>query len=445
MIDLETGAPVGSSERSSSASCRTGRRRVTQQQIAATARLTGQFAAVPRWRVRATFEAGGIHLGLSDKAVELVRVLMGFSFDVDWDGVGRPLVWPSNLLLRELLRIGQSRLNAVIREVIDAGLILAHDHGTRNRHGQRDEKTGRIVYAFGFDLSPLAERMMEFEQAAAESNARLAEARLLAREASGLRAMLLDLVSYGIEQMVPSMDWEDLSRQTEKLSRRARRLNDPTLLVPIIASLKALKRQADAAVQAAILVETGSAVPEMRNPNTSTNTFSIANALANDGNRPAKQSRSGSERSSSTERIRQTSSALRGFPISPIAVLQIAPSFRDFVGSANPAWSEIQEAATYVRSRLGISPHAYGQACVVLGRIEAATAIAAIAAKHDAGLIRSPGGLLRHMVDAHQNSSLRLDRTLFGLLDARRRSPADSEDLSALAPACDLASGGRRT
>ena len=71
MIDSETGAPVGSSERSSSASCRTGRRRATQQQIAATARLSGQFAAVPRWRVRATFEAGRIHLGLSDRAVEL--------------------------------------------------------------------------------------------------------------------------------------------------------------------------------------------------------------------------------------------------------------------------------------------------------------------------------------------------------------------------------------
>ena len=63
--------------------------------------------------------------------------------------------------------------------MIDRGLILALDHGTQNRRGQRDERTGRIVYAFGFDLSPLAERMMELEQAAAESKTRPAEARVL--------------------------------------------------------------------------------------------------------------------------------------------------------------------------------------------------------------------------------------------------------------------------
>lgn len=71
-----------------------------------------------------------------------------------------------------------------------------------------------------------------------------------------------------------------------------------------------------------------------------------------------------------------------------------------------------------VRLHLGISQHAWGQACIVLGRMEATSAIAAISAKHGAGLVRSPGGLLRHMVQAHLEGELRLDRTLFGLADA---------------------------
>jgi replication initiation protein RepC len=40
-----------------------------------------------------------------------------------------------------------------------------------------------------------------------------------------------------------------------------------------------------------------------------------------------------------------------------------------------------------------------------------------------AGKVRSPGGLLRRMVELHQQGHLRLDRTLFGLadgLDAKR-------------------------
>jgi hypothetical protein len=44
----------------------------------------------------------------------------------------------------------------------------------------------------------------------------------------------------------------------------------------------------------------------------------------------------------------------------------------------------------------GIS-QAWGQACSVLGSIEALAALAAIAARHAAGKIQSPGGMLRAM------------------------------------------------
>ena len=103
--------------------------------------------------------------------------------------------------------------------------------------------------------------------------------------------------------------------------------------------------------------------------------------------------------------------------MTPKIALQIAPAFRDLVPTSQPSWADISEAAYEIRSHLGISQHAYGQACQILGRAGAATVIAAISAKHDAGAIRSPGGLLRHMVNAHVSGSLRLDRTLFGLVD----------------------------
>jgi len=47
--------------------------------------------------------------------------------------------------------------------------------------------------------------------------------------------------------------------------------------------------------------------------------------------------------------------------------------------------------------------------------------LAAICARHDAGRVRSPGGLLRKMVELHQTGGLRLDRTLFGLADKIRK------------------------
>ncbi len=113
----------------------------------------------------------------------------------------------------------------------------------------------------------------------------------------------------------------------------------------------------------------------------------------------------------------QPHSALRGFVVTPDFILSIAPSVRGWVRSTRPSWAELGEAAWLVRSDLGIPQHAWGQACVVFGRMEAITVLASIAARSEAGEVRSPGGLLRCMVELHQSGELRLDRTLFGLAD----------------------------
>ena len=116
--------------------------------------------------------------------------------------------------------------------------------------------------------------------------------------------------------------------------------------------------------------------------------------------------------------------ALRGFVVTPGFILAIAPAFRDWVSSARPGWNELDQAAAGVRAALGISPHAWGQAYLTFGREEAITALAAICARHAAGKVASPGGLLRCMVELHGKGSLRLDRTLFGLADKLRKDAA---------------------
>jgi len=77
--------------------------------------------------------------------------------------------------------------------------------------------------------------------------------------------------------------------------------------------------------------------------------------------------------------------------------------------------AQAYQAADFVRSGLGISPYAWGQACITLGRQEATAALAAICARHADGKVKSPDGLLRCMVELHGKGTLRLDRTLFGL------------------------------
>ena len=107
--------------------------------------------------------------------------------------------------------------------------------------------------------------------------------------------------------------------------------------------------------------------------------------------------------------------------VTPAFILAIAPFFREWISSARTGWDELDQAAFYVRSALGISPQAWGQARVLLGQEAAVTALATICARHAAGKVRSPGGLLRRMVELHQEGELRLDRTLFGLADKVRK------------------------
>jgi len=118
--------------------------------------------------------------------------------------------------------------------------------------------------------------------------------------------------------------------------------------------------------------------------------------------------------------------------VTPGFILAVAPAFRDWTDSARAGWGELEQAAFHVRSALGISPQAWGQARITLGQVEAITVLAAICARHAAGQVRSPGGLLRRMVELHQAGGLRLDRTLFGLaekVDANKRRAAGVQPL----------------
>ena len=56
-----------------------------------------------------------------------------------------------------------------IARLAEAGIFVMRDDPQGRRYRYRDEKTGRITKAFGFDLSPLALRHDEFKKIAADA------------------------------------------------------------------------------------------------------------------------------------------------------------------------------------------------------------------------------------------------------------------------------------
>jgi len=393
----------------------TGRRKITARIIAVQAGRPSTWEPVRRGLVWGAFKRAVPALGVPRRVVELVDYLVGCTMDVDWmEGDGRLLVWPSNDVLMDALDIGLSQIKTLLRLAQEHGLIEMCDSANGKRYGWR--ANGRVVEAYGFDLAPFAARHAEFQAIAAAHEERRREGRRLRGRIGALRRYVLSLIDTGAEQSAGAADWSALARQACELAELRGDSRDPTYLGIIVGRLTALFEEVQAALATLEPVETDPKGSETRPHYTPTNHLPIAkaNTVVVGPKKPWLPRRKKGEAACILSNHGQTS-ALRGFVVTTDFLLKIAPSFRGWVRSAHPSWSELEEAAGYVRSELDISLHAWGQACVVLGRMEAITMLATISARHMAGKVHSPGGLLRRMVDLYQAGELRLDRTLFGL------------------------------
>ena len=99
--------------------------------------------------------------------------------------------------------------------------------------------------------------------------------------------------------------------------------------------------------------------------------------------------------------------------VTPKFVLNVSPELKPYIHAASPSWADLVEAADDLRQQLGISRPAWIDACQAMGRYQAATAVAVIAAKRET--IRSPGGYLRGMISRAQDGELHLINSLWGL------------------------------
>ena len=132
----------------------------------------------------AAFKAAAPRLGLSPRLVHAVDWLFRFTQPQDWGRGGRPIVWPSASMQQEALGLSPTQVKAINRQLIEAGLITMKDSPNGKRYGHRDPRTGLIIEAYGFDLSPIAARHAEFVRLAEEARAERAAIGRLRRRAT---------------------------------------------------------------------------------------------------------------------------------------------------------------------------------------------------------------------------------------------------------------------
>ena len=399
----------------------TGRRKLTRRMLEAQAAKPAEWEAAPRGVVMGAFKRAALPLGVPPRVVDLVDYLVGCTKAADWAQGGVQWVWAKNATIGFALGLGRSQVKSLIRLALEFGLIAEREIGNGRRQGHRDAQGGVVVDdVCGFDLSPLQARRAEFEGIAAVEAERHKAACQFRGRITAVRNKVLSLCDLAVAENVAG-EWEAAGLKARQTAKRRGDCYDAARLRPILEELEAQQAQIEGNLVTLLAVdnnpkavETVPKGPVFQPPHTPTKESNISKEITNKADGPKRPEPFQIE----GNRKEDPGSVLRGFIVTPDLIQRIAPDFATWTTKTCPTWAELYEASWYIQSELGISRHAYGQACATFGRIGAVTALATISARRARGdKIDSPGGLLRRMVELHLKGKLRLDRTLFGLMD----------------------------
>jgi replication initiation protein RepC len=424
----------------------TGFRRLTPSLLRAD-RTAEDFGGLPDdvtvpGQLLAAFKAAAPRLGLSPRLVHAVDWLFRFTQPQDWGRGGRPIVWPSASLQQEALGLSPTQVKAINRALIEAGLITMKDSPNGKRYGVRD-RAGRITEAYGFDLSPIVARHAEFVRLSEEARAERVEMGRLRRRATIARKGIVQILETAGEYGLRGEDWASLARDTRALATALKRVERPDEMALGVASLE--RRQRDARERLENLLSVTAAGPSealdsdpkgpeyrphqytykpSENPKTDTvMADSKCSALAG-GSMPdqaASEQPAGLEETKPARPARIDGRVLR---LSTDELVRLAPRLRSYLTTPTPAWPAIVDAADWLRGELGVSKSLWGEACVAMGREEAAIAVAIVSAKPAGHFRSSPGGYFHGMVAKAKAGELNLARTIWGLR-ARDRKPEE--------------------
>ena len=408
------GAPRGSFARSA-----TGFRRLTPGLLKADRTAEG-FAGLPErvsspGQLLAALKAAAPRLGIAPRLVHAVDWLFRFTQPQDWEMRGRPVVWPSAAMQQEALGLSPTQVKHTNRCLIELGLVTMKDSPNGKRYGKRDP-AGRILEAYGFDLSPIAMRHAEFVRLAEEARAERVAMGKLRRRATIARKAITQILRTAEEYGFDNEEWKTLAHETDALTRALRLVERPDEMETGVMSLERWQVMARERLENLLgVVDTAPKGPENRlqqhnyKPNLDPNQDTVITT----------EDRSGaggiavSQFPAPEPRQRPEKSMVHG--IRPDELVQLTPKLKLYLCRLNPSWPDIIEAADWLRHDLGVSKSLWGEACLTIGRELAAVALAIVSAKAAEHFQTSPGGYFHGMIARAKAGQLHLERTVWAM------------------------------
>ena len=396
-------------------------------------------------------------LGWTPHQVFLTETLIGVTTARDWKDSSRPMVWLPQDALKELFNVkSDSTVRYHLRRLMELGVLAMRDSTNCHRKVHYDPKTGERI-PFGLDLSPIAALLPRVLQTAEDAEQEHHTHRLLRQQIKNLRKSNKETLEQALGDGRLSAD----DPATLRLQSRIEALWPTTALTKLSLSALSELRHDAAELEADLVAALTSTPPDdlsvasnldgkptnircltsenSPQPITITNESKIEIHVAagpttsttpHPNSPPA--ARPGPERE---ERSRPPSPNSKA-PPAWLIYEALPPSFTAHLPEGHaPTFTDLRTAANLTRSRLGVSPSAWREACQQLSPDGAALAIAVVASRSDAGEVRSAGGYLRGMLEAARKGELDLSKSLWGMVD--RLPPAAPGAETALSPPPD--------
>ena len=394
----------------------------------------GVDSTVTKARAMSAIKRIGVHLGLKPGDMLLLDSFGAFTQAQDWGRGQRPIVWASNACLMDRTGFSLSALKRHLRRLADLGLIAFHDSPNGKRWGHRDAN-GRIVEAYGIDLSPLAARADEFEHLFGHITAERALCQRLKRHVTVARRTLRARINAAVCAEVPG-PWEKITKAFEALLAQAPKPgSSPEALERLLAAFHALLARVETAFTATSDME--NAVDKTAQTQAKPTQLLPEMDPREAGSEPHIQTTREPEFVISTTQIKpaEKDTTRREHSIKPTqprtsvpdvpnaqVIVQACPEFASWthnMGGTLRDWASLHRAAGQLRAMIGVPDPIWGQAQAALGHQVATAALALVFEKYCNGEVASPAGYLRGMMAKAGAGELHLERSFRGRLSAR--------------------------
>ncbi|MEZ5784625.1 MAG: plasmid replication protein RepC [Rhizobiaceae bacterium] len=388
-----------------------GRRAMTLGQIAsqAAAKTMPKEAIANKWRVFEDIRKARELLGATDRSLAILNALLSFHRETELSATSELIVWPSNeQLIARANGISPATLRRHLSVLVECGLIIRRDSPNGKRFARRS-RAGEIEQAYGFDLSPIVARAVEFRDMAEAVQAEKKAFRVARERLTLLRRDIVKMIDAGIEEGVPG-NWGRVLQTYQAIISRLPRTASRQLVEDICLELYELH------VEIRDVLES---FTKTQNPNANESHSERHIQNSNPDSLSESEHRFGEKEEASgsaaeTDNVR--SLPKRDLPLS--IVLDACPNLRDAAQTGEIRhWRDFLAAAELVRTMLGISPSAWQEAREVMGEVQAAIALAAIYQRSDQ--INSAGGYLRSLTDKAREGKFSTWPMVMALLRAR--------------------------